>query len=373
MNRIVLILTLGIMLIFASENSAQTNCSSWSVGLIGLTYPRLEKSVVKPGNGNFGYNIFLQRNFSSNIGLKLKGSYLSMRGGIPGNMFNYTDDNPVKVNTENMRANLVTLDLDFMYKFFPESFASPYLGAGVGGTLISPSYPSDISKVPTKTKIASEFNLLIGSEWNIIAPWKLVTEIGYHASGGYLDGITNSGNTGTFPESYITVSAGLELYFGIPDNFVAGKSYTGLKGLESLSINPNLKLTKKPVEINNNKSAKVFPFSKNDLSSIVIYFNFNKSKVQPEYDSILNTIAEVLKTEPDFNLEIQGYTDSVGSTSYNNILSKKRAESVEEYLVEQDIALSRLTIKGYGKTMPAATNKTDIGRAKNRRVKFLIK
>lgn len=374
MNRIVVILTLGITLMFAAENSAQTNYSSWSAGLIGLTYSRLQKSVVKPGNANFGYNIFLQRNFSSNTTLRLKGSYLSMQGGIPGNMFSYNDGNPVKANTENMRANLVALDLDFMYKFFPESFASPYLGAGIGGTLISPFYPADIANVPTNTKVASELNLFIGSEWNLIAPWKLITEIGYHASEGYPDGLNNSGITGTFPESYIAFSAGVEFYFGIPDNFGTEKSYSGLRRLTVRSINPNLKeFTWKPVEINNDKYAEVYPFSKNGLSSIVVYFKSNKSKVQPEFYSILNIVAEVLRTEPGINLEVQGYSDDIGSDTYNNLLSKRRAESVRKYLVEQGVAMNRLTIKGYGKTMPATTNKTDIGRAENRRVKFLIK
>ncbi len=374
MNKIVSILILGILLIFSIESFAQSDQSSWSVGFFGLTYPRFQKSVVKPENSNFGYNVFLQRNFTGNIALRLKGSYLSMKGRIPGNMFSYTDDNPVKNNTEIMRSNIAVLDLNFLYKFFPLAFASPYLGAGVGGTLISPSYPADITDAPSKTKTAAELNLFIGSEWSLKASWKLVTEIGYHASGGYLDGLKNSGNTGTFPESYLTASANVEYYFGIPDNFDAGKSYSGLRGLTFPTINPNIKgFSIKPLEISNDKTAEVYPYTKNGLSTIIIYFKLNQSKVQPEFHPILNVVAAVLKSKPGVNLEIRGYTDSIGSKKYNNLLSTRRAESVLQYLVKQGINTNRLSTKGFGEENAAASNKTAEGNTKNRRVNFLVK
>jgi outer membrane protein OmpA-like peptidoglycan-associated protein len=71
-------------------------------------------------------------------------------------------------------------------------------------------------------------------------------------------------------------------------------------------------------------------------------------------------------------IEINGHTDNIGSDQYNLNLSEKRANSVTDYLVENGIANQRLVAKGYGETMPKATNETEEGRQVNRRVEFAI-
>jgi OOP family OmpA-OmpF porin len=72
-------------------------------------------------------------------------------------------------------------------------------------------------------------------------------------------------------------------------------------------------------------------------------------------------------------VELAGYTDNVGSASYNLKLSQKRAEAVKEYLtVEQNIDASRIQAKGYGKENPVASNDTDEGRERNRRVELHV-
>ena len=71
-------------------------------------------------------------------------------------------------------------------------------------------------------------------------------------------------------------------------------------------------------------------------------------------------------------VEVQGHTDSQGRDAFNLKLSQKRAESVRAYLIERGVPALSLEAKGYGETMPIASNRTRSGRAKNRRVEFVI-
>lgn len=83
---------------------------------------------------------------------------------------------------------------------------------------------------------------------------------------------------------------------------------------------------------------------------------------------------ESLKADPELNARIVGHTDATGSASYNEKLSKKRADAVAAYLEEQGIDASRITTQGMGESTPVATNETEEGRAQNRRVEvFLVK
>jgi len=72
------------------------------------------------------------------------------------------------------------------------------------------------------------------------------------------------------------------------------------------------------------------------------------------------------------NVEIEGYCDWIGTEEYNQKLSEERAQTVKSYLVSKGIAETRLTTIGFGKTNPIADNKTDEGRAMNRRIVFRI-
>ena len=104
-----------------------------------------------------------------------------------------------------------------------------------------------------------------------------------------------------------------------------------------------------------------------------IYFDFDKSTIKPESRPALELAAKMLTENPSINVEIQGHTDSKGSDSYNLSLSDRRAASVVLYLVQNlGIERSRLTSRGYGESMPIATNDTDDGRALNRRVEFAV-
>jgi len=101
-----------------------------------------------------------------------------------------------------------------------------------------------------------------------------------------------------------------------------------------------------------------------------VRFDFNKSNIKPEYYSELIQVAIVLQDNPSVAVEIQGHTDDIGTASYNKKLSKQRADSVMNYLVNMGIDKKRLSTKGYGFTRPIASNLTKRGRAMNRRVEL---
>lgn len=103
-----------------------------------------------------------------------------------------------------------------------------------------------------------------------------------------------------------------------------------------------------------------------------ILFGFDRSDLNTSAEGNLDKLVNVLKNNPNTNIEVQGHTDNKGTDSYNMSLSERRANAVASYLRNRGVASSRITTRGYGETAPVATNDTDAGRAQNRRVNFLI-
>ena len=97
------------------------------------------------------------------------------------------------------------------------------------------------------------------------------------------------------------------------------------------------------------------------LSENTVNFDFDSSNLTSVAKTNLNKLAEVLKNNPDTNINIYGHTDSRGTDSYNQSLSERRANSVVNYLVSLGVAKSRLFAMGVGEKEPVADNK--IGRA----------
>lgn len=101
-----------------------------------------------------------------------------------------------------------------------------------------------------------------------------------------------------------------------------------------------------------------------------VFFDFNKDTLKPESESTLRSALAALKGTPALAIEVQGHTDNVGGDDYNMKLSDARANTVMHWLVANGIPAAQLTAKGYGKTRPVASNDTDDGRARNRRVEL---
>lgn len=104
-----------------------------------------------------------------------------------------------------------------------------------------------------------------------------------------------------------------------------------------------------------------------------IYFKFNKWDIDPKSFKVLDEVKDTLNAAPDIKIWIEGHTDSKGSDKYNKTLSQKRVNSVRDYLVKTGIASDRLEPVGWGEEKPIDSNKTNEGRANNRRVEFNLK
>lgn len=103
-----------------------------------------------------------------------------------------------------------------------------------------------------------------------------------------------------------------------------------------------------------------------------VYFETAKWKLLPESSAQLDELVALMEKHPTMEIEIAGHTDSRGSDSDNQKLSENRTRSVYEYLVEKGVSKSRMAYKGYGEKDPRADNDTEEGRAKNRRVEFVV-
>lgn len=103
-----------------------------------------------------------------------------------------------------------------------------------------------------------------------------------------------------------------------------------------------------------------------------INFEFNSTKLTQGAQRKLDEIAQELKKVTNRKVEVQAHTDAIGSDFYNIWLSNKRAESIVTYLVSQGVPSTQLLPKGYGETLPVASNNTESGRAENRRAEFKL-
>jgi outer membrane protein OmpA-like peptidoglycan-associated protein len=103
-----------------------------------------------------------------------------------------------------------------------------------------------------------------------------------------------------------------------------------------------------------------------------IQFEFDKDELAPESYKTLDRIVEVLLSSSRLKLMIKAYTDGVGEGEYNKDLSRRRAQAVANYLSSRGVPPPSIRFHGYGSADPIASNDTEEGRAKNRRVEFYV-
>ena len=153
---------------------------------------------------------------------------------------------------------------------------------------------------------------------------------------------------------------GLAIYDGCPD--------TDGDGLPD----PKDACPKTPGPVENNGCPVIEKADREVLTFAMraVQFELAKATLKPESYSILNQIVTIMKKYPDYDLSIEGHTDSTGSDADNQRLSEARAKSCHDYLVSKGIADERLHYRGFGESRPVADNATYSGRTLNRRVEF---
>lgn len=113
--------------------------------------------------------------------------------------------------------------------------------------------------------------------------------------------------------------------------------------------------------------------NKDGFIALNILFDTGKSTIKEESQPIIDQIHSMLKGAPDLKVSIEGHTDNTGTAQGNLTLSEARAKAVADALTAKGIEVTRLSSKGWGQEKPVADNRTDEGRAKNRRVEIVKK
>ena len=103
-----------------------------------------------------------------------------------------------------------------------------------------------------------------------------------------------------------------------------------------------------------------------------VYFDVNSSDLNDESRAALDENLEIMQTETQLSIEIQGHADERGTTEYNIALGQRRAKSVQDYFVAQGIAPSRLKVVSYGEEKPLTSGANETAYSKNRRCEFVI-
>ncbi len=214
---------------------------------------------------------------------------------------------------------------------------------------------------------------------------KISFQIGADGTGVYKDEnndttITIGKNNSTYTQGNITIENngdGSGTYNDkdkdlLIKNDGKGKAIITLKGKSTeVEAKPLEKLEKFP------KLKMVPPVPSVEANSLLItldsgiLFDVDKYNVRPEAERALASLATVLKETDVKAFEVDGHTDSDGGDKHNQILSENRANAVKNFLASQGIT-AEITIKGYGKTRPIASNDTPEGKQKNRRVEIVI-
>jgi outer membrane protein OmpA-like peptidoglycan-associated protein len=113
--------------------------------------------------------------------------------------------------------------------------------------------------------------------------------------------------------------------------------------------------------------------NKDGFLTLYVNFDTGKATIKPDSDKTLDDAAAALKAASGLKIEVGGHTDNVGTPQANEKLSDERAKAVMAALVKRGVAANRLTAKGYGQSSPIADNRSEDGRAKNRRVELVKK
>ncbi len=370
-----LFFVLMVLIFTFSLTNAQSSKDGWAVGF-GLVSPRLF-SDVEAENFDFGGQFLIQKNLSEQVGVRFSIDYL-----------NFTAK-PTKFTNSTFKIGAAAV-----YNLFPCQAVSPYIG--VGGSVLYYTLKNSVN-VANKSYLGElSTDIFFGSLFNISEDLFVSAEFGAHTiSTDKFDGTIAAGGGGLFGgslDSYTSVNLGLLYYFDpgtkstICDEMTGGLSTNKENLIDYAKIEEIVrKYASTPANVDYGKiedivkkntggavAAKERIITSGNWVLIGVNFESGKSSLSPESYPILVNAAQVLLSNPDMKVEIQGHTDNIGSESFNKKLSEQRAETVKRFLVAKGVADSRLSTVGIGSTSPVSNNKTAEGRSFNRRIEFKV-
>lgn len=370
------VLTLFLVSIFFNPSYAEVNSEAVTLGVMGGGYTFDDDRVLLDLGKTF--SLGLGYNFNQYLAAELSASYI------------HTDAK--KRNDADIYA--VQPRVDLLYHIMPENTLVPYLAVGVGGLFF------ESGNVPIEDTVQANGGL--GAKLYVS------DNIALRGDARYYYGFEDS-------DSEYALTAGLVIEFGgkkdtdkdgvydemdkcpdtetgVPVNEVGCPDSDGdgvyddtdqcpgtIQGVRVDSVGCQIKSDPYAVmEKTSDDAAQALEESDKEIAAkmqkpemindIIVYFDYKSRQIKPEFQADLNTLGSLMKKFPEITARIEGHTDNIGSNQYNLKLGQERAESVMQYLVNGfGIDPLRFELKSMGESSPAASNKTEQGRAENRR------
>ena len=344
-----------LFIILSTSLYSQSQVDSWGVGA-GFNYPRylsISRGSVSE-NANFGGFISLQNKISDHFGFRFLTDYAHLES-IYG------------PNQQKQKLDLYSGNLDVLYEVFPCESLSPYFLGGLGVTNFTST--NSLTKELNKNLWGYQLNMGLGLELKLSSLISLKSEAVYRtSSNNKIDGNMNTNETKGFfrsnGDTYLTMDLGVIWYFASGKNTgFCEKCPDGIREI----IKIDTLITEVPVEVIKKQIDTVY-VEKPLLFGI--HFDFNKYDISVESLPILEHALEVLHNYPDIKLNISGYTDNIGSETYNLKLSEKRAKTVYNFFIKNGISPDRLSKTAYGEMFSIKSNNSAKNRAFNRRVEL---
>jgi OOP family OmpA-OmpF porin len=200
-------------------------------------------------------------------------------------------------------------------------------------------------------------------------------KIGRGAPAGFVDALKSTFpslarlSSGTLTSSDTTIKVnGLAIYEKAAEQIKANLAGATPSGFKMADVTIGVRPPGPPLEVKDCQ-----PAFDGLLAKGRVRFDTASANLSKESLSLLDGLIEVAQRCRDADVEVGGYTDSVGSSDANLELSKRRAQAVVDYIGQSGIDVSRISSAGYGDAKPVASNDTEAGRAQNRRIEFLVK
>lgn len=118
--------------------------------------------------------------------------------------------------------------------------------------------------------------------------------------------------------------------------------------------------------------AEALQRAKSEIRQSMIYFDYDKSDIKPEYRSVLMSIVEKMKEYSEIRIQIDGHCDERGTAAYNLALGERRANSAKKFIMDAGISGSRVETKSWGEEKPAMAGHNEAAWSKNRRDEFMV-
>lgn len=342
MKNLPLIVT-ACLLLMVGTVKGQTDMSKWSIGVFPsmLQYQNSDGSElfkVKPSS----WGVDLGAGYRINPSFLVEGHFM---GG-------HLDFEPNDSSGKTLDTDLFDFDAQIHYRFDngyilkEDAVVSPFIFAGAG-VIRDPGGTGAV--VPLGGGINFRIDELFSMQWR--TAYKLTTRDEYNLFQHMLGFVWHLGSGEKKMEDEKPKDSDGD---GITDNFDKCPNVPGIAA--------------------NNGCPEVDQETQEILGLALegIQFETAKDVLKNESYPILDRVVEIMKKHPEYDMAIEGHTDSQGDDAMNLDLSKRRAKRAKDYLISKGISSSRLSSEGFGETKPVADNGTAEGRAKNRRVEFRI-